>query len=126
MRLAAILFVLSAAAAPAAAQDLLSAQRAAVQAQINELQAQAELVRQQEVSSHNQLMALDARLRTEQGVADIRSQAYIPRLPPVAAARPATAAAPPPSMDTGQLASIPDAALADSNRRVREAAQNRP
>jgi hypothetical protein len=110
-------------AAPAAAQDLLTQQRLNA-FELGNLQAQQDLARQREIAAHNDLMALEARLRTEQGLSDVRAQSYTPRLPPVNAYQ-AYAGAPLPNIDTSKLVSIPDAALADSNRRVREAAANR-
>ncbi len=100
-------------AAPAAAQPLSS------QFQLDELRAQQEAAQRRLIDQSNQLMALEARLRAEQGAADLQRSA--PRVselryePSVRAAAVVTPAFP----------SISDAALAESNRRVQAAAGNR-
>lgn len=127
MRAGLLSLLLLAAAGTAAAQDLQLErrldvqQRLDLQMRLNELQAQQDMARQREIARQNEIMALEARLRAEQGLADVRAQSLTPRLPPI----PSQGAGPPPDIDTSQLTSIPDAALADSDRRVREAARNR-
>lgn len=100
-------------AAPAAAQPL------SPQFQLDELRAQQEADQRRMIDQSNQLMALEARLRAEQGAADLqRSAPRVPELryePSVRGAAVATPAFP----------SISDAALAESNRRVAAAARNR-
>lgn len=123
MRAALFIAAFLAAAGPAAAQDLLTQQRLN-DFELQNLQAQQELARQRDIALHNEMMALEARLRTEQGLADVRAQSFIPRLPPVTTYQ-SYPGAPLPQIDTSKLASMPDAALAESNRRVREAAANR-
>ena len=119
MRALLTLAVLAAsAAAPAAAQ--LTPQDLHLQA---EIAAQAELARQRSIAIENQLMALEARLRAEQGIATVEAQKarpYIP-LPPVDV--PGAVASRP--VDTSNLVSIPDDRLAASNAAVREAQQPR-
>ncbi len=111
-----------AAAAPAVtpglAQDL-GGVTALNQLKLDELRAQQQLMQQQSIAQHNELMALEARLRTEQNVARIQQERRVERLPEL------PYPAPPASMDTSRLPSIPDAALADSNRRVQAITQNR-
>ncbi|RAK60299.1 hypothetical protein DJ021_11015 [Phenylobacterium hankyongense] len=127
MRAAIALLIVFAAAAPAAAQDLsgrynaLQAQSTADLARYNNLAALQEMQRQRDIAQQNQMTTLDAQLRTERGLADVRAQSYTPIIP-VPAYVPGM---PLPNIDTSQLVSIPDAALADSNRRVKEAAANR-
>lgn len=107
-----------AAASPAAAQ--LTPQDLHLQA---EIAAQAELARQRSVALENQLMSLEARLRTEQSIATVEAQKarpYIP-LPPVDV--PGAVASRP--VDTSRLVSIPDDRLAASNAAVRDAQQPR-
>lgn len=116
---AAILIGLLGLAAPAAAQSDFDA-RLRSQMQLNELRAQQQLLQQQSVAQQNELMALDARLRTEQNAARIQAQRVPPRLPQLP-----YEGAPPAVIDTSRLPSIPDAALADSNRRVQEIARDR-
>ncbi len=112
-------------ASPAAAQAITNLpSNPALQMQLYDLQSQAELARQRDVAMRNELTALESRIQTENGLATVRAQAYIPRLPSVDAYR-TSPSSPLPNIDTSKLASIPDAALAASNKRVQEAAQNR-
>ena len=113
-----ILVLALGAAIPAAAQDFGHA-RALDQLRLDELRAQQQLLQQQQVAQHNELMALEARLRTEQHSARIQADslpARLPQLPYPAAAG---------NIDTSKLPSIPDKALAESDRRVREISKNR-
>ena len=112
MRALALLLAL-AAASPAAAQT--------VQFDIDNLRAQQELARQREVAQHNELMALDAQLRTNQAVLDQQLSRAPVRLPE----SPYFSPIPPAKIDTSKLPHIPDAALADSNKRVQDVVQNR-
>jgi len=90
----------------------------ALQLQLNLLQAQQQMAQRQALATEAQAAALAAQLRTERNLADIRAQSVAPAIPP----RPA--GAPPADMDVSALASIPDAALADSDAKVRAAANN--
>jgi hypothetical protein len=84
------------------------------------LLVQQEAMRQQLVQQQNQLQALDAQLRLQQSQLEIERLKVSPRLPP-----PDTSSGKAlPQIDVSQLASIPDAALADSNKRVLDAANN--
>jgi len=103
-------------AAPAAAQFLPAVPNSP---QYAEMLAQQEAARQQLVQQQNQLMSLEAQLRTQQALADVRALTVVPRIAPPDT-RPGHAL---PQIDTGQLASIPDSALADSNRKVLEASR---
>ena len=89
----------------------------------SELLQQREAIRQQLIQQHNDLMTFEAQLRTQQALADIQAQAYSPQLPlpedALGYAAPNMAAS---RLDPGQFASIPDSVLADSNRKVLEAA----
>lgn len=89
--------------------------------QYQELWAQQEMMRQQQIALQNQLTALEAQVRTEQAIAATQAQRVNPRLPLPEVSR----GGPLPSIDTGALASIPDSALAESNKRVLDAAGNR-
>lgn len=105
-------------AVPAAAQDF--GQAAALnQLRLDELRAQQQLLQQQQVAQHNELVAMEARLRTEQHVARIQAERAPIRLPQLP--YPADAG----NIDTSKLPSIPDKALADSDRRVREISRDR-
>jgi hypothetical protein len=85
------------------------------------VQQQLESSRQQLIQQQNQLMTLDAQMRTQQALSQVQAQAVSPRLPEPDV----TPGRPLPQIDTSQLASIPDAALADSNKKVLQAAGNR-
>jgi hypothetical protein len=82
---------------------------------------QQEATRQQLIQQQNQIMSLDAQIRAQQALSDVQAQARVPQLP----LPDVTPGRPLPQIDTSQLASIPDAALADSNKKVLEAAGNR-
>ena len=107
-------------AAPVAAQTdpmMLSLQRDA------ELQAQANLARQREVELTNRLSTLEARQQTDQALSDIAALRQRPAMPSIYDPN-----APPPErapVPAAAYASMPDAALAASNARVRAAAENR-
>ena len=107
-----IAVLLLAAATPAAAQH--------PQTQLDDLRMQQQEAQRRAIDQSNQLMALDARLRAEQASAEL--QRPPPRLPEVRY-KPATGGfvrAMPPSYP-----SVPDTTLADSNRKVQDAARNR-
>jgi len=109
------LAICAASAAPALAQV-----DAARLARENDLWAQQQLQSQRAVALENQLNTLDARVGTELRLRDMRDQARRPVLPePYVPSTGAKAAG------VGPFPSIPDAALAASNKRVREASQNR-
>lgn len=103
-----------AAATPAAAQ--------VTQFQLDDLRAQQQAAERRYIDQSNQLQALDNRLRADQAASDLAAQragVIVPQLRyPDPTVR--TAAAPSP-----RYPSMPDAALADSNRRVQDAARNR-
>ncbi|CAN7401178.1 hypothetical protein LJR225_002542 [Phenylobacterium sp. LjRoot225] len=82
-----------------------------------QLQAQQDQLARQAVLQQNQLMVLEAQIRTQQAIADIQARSQTPRLPP-----PPSGTSP--KLDTSQLASIPDSKLAESNARVKAAANN--
>lgn len=120
MRLPILVLSVLAIASPALAQlaappPLIAPQGWRPQDAIN-LQQQ-EVTRQQLIQQQNQLNALDAQFRTQQALSEVQAQAVSPRLP----VPDVTPGRPLPQIDTSKLASIPDAALADSNRKVLEA-----
>jgi hypothetical protein len=103
-------------AAPASAQLLTLPSVGSPQ--YAETLAQQEMARQQLIQQQNQIMALEAQIRTQQGLADVQAMAVSPRLtPPNVSSGHAL-----PHIDTSRLASMPDSALADSNRKVLDAA----
>jgi len=112
MRVALTAAVVAAVATGASAQPVLQ--------QLDELRMQQEAAHRRAIDQSNQLMALEARLRAEQASADLqRSAPRAPELRYEPATRRGTAAA------AARYPSIPDAALAESNRRVQAAARNR-
>jgi hypothetical protein len=123
MRALAVLAVL-ALAAPAAAQPLGPAPVAPLPVQPNAawqyggVLVQQEQLRQQMIDQQNRLNALDAGLRAQQSIDVLQAESH-----PAAIPAPYIAAgAPPAQIDASQLGSIPDSILADSNKKVREAA----
>ena len=105
--------------APAFAQQLPLPAYTGISPAESGLLVQQEQMRQQIIQQQAQLQALDAQIRTEQNIQEVQRLRIVPRLPP-----PPPAGQPQPNIDTSQLASIPDAALADSNKKVLDAAGN--
>ncbi|MEO8115458.1 MAG: hypothetical protein ABI655_13815 [Phenylobacterium sp.] len=119
MRAALALIVALGLAAPAAAQDSFQRQGLDAQMRENELRAEQQLANQRAIAQQNELTTLESRIQTEQAIRQLQAQAQSPRLP---APDPN---APPATLDTGQIASIPDKTLADFDQRVRDAAARR-
>lgn len=112
MRTLPLALVLTALATSAAAQTV-------TQFELDNLRAQQEAAARRAVAQDNELSALQNRLQTEQAVTQLQIQRSLaPRLPEPVYGTPASAIAP---AATPKYPSIPDAALADSNRRVRAA-----
>ena len=107
-RLAFVLLATSALASPAAGQ--ISPQAT----QQLDLLTQQQIDRQRSIALENQLNTLDARVQTEQRLRDLQAGTS----PPFPRGEPVTSA-------TGRYASIPDAALAASNARIREVTQKK-
>lgn len=84
------------------------------QFQLDDLRAREEAAQRRAVDQANQLQALDARLRADQAVRDLSRPT--PDVPSLSQPAPNT---PAPTMS--DYPKIPDAALADSNRRVQAA-----
>lgn len=102
-----------AAASPAAAQGLGD------QILLDDLRMRQQAAERRAIEQANQLMALEARLQADRSIEDLRTQAVPPRLPQLSSRRPDGVS---PSAATTQFPAIPDDVLAESNRRVREAA----
>lgn len=117
MRAALLIFAL-AAATPAAAQVVTPLD----QMQLETLRMQQESMARRLIDQQNQLMAAEAQARADRAALELRLQRDLPvRVPePPARSTPSVTNAPPPVFP-----SIPDAALADSNRKVRDAVRNR-
>ena len=115
MRAVLLSLVLAAVAVPAAAQA------PSVQSQLDDLRARQEASERQAVARANEFQALDAQLRADQAVQDLQAQRVPPAVPSLNYAPPVIGA----SAAAAKYPSMPDAALADSNRRVQDAARNR-
>jgi hypothetical protein len=105
----------AAAAGPAAAQ---------VPPNPIDLQAQQDAAARRAIARDNELGALENRLQTEQAVTQLQTQRLLPPRAPQLRYDPAITASTP-TAATQKYPSIPDAALADSNRRVRAASAPR-
>ena len=117
MRALFLILALSCAAGAAQAQDY----RALTQANDAERVATEAAARQRDIALTNELSTLQARAQSEQHLSDLAALRARPALPSVVLGP----NAPPPRIDTSKLVSIPDATLADSNAKVRAAADNR-
>ncbi|HEY0436159.1 MAG TPA: hypothetical protein VGC92_05935 [Phenylobacterium sp.] len=117
MRVLVTCLILAASAAPAAAQDYLGL----ALARDAERVAAEQAARHRDIVIGNELSRLDAQVQTNQALAGLAAQRAPVYLPAVRA----NPNAPPPMIDVSKLASIPDAALAESNAKVRAASQNR-
>jgi len=106
---ASLLIALLAAATPAWAQDALQRE--------SEIRMEQDMARQRSIEQSNRMMALEAQIGAEQAIRQVEAQRIRPILP-----RPGPGA-PPPRIDPGSLASIPDDRLDASNARVREASK---
>ena len=112
------LAVVAASASPAPAQAPRDPIARDLTIRNQELQAQQMIDRQRSVALENDLNSLDARVQSQQRMQGLQAQGA-PTLAPLASE------VKPPSLNMGSFASIPDAALAASNARVREASQNK-
>lgn len=114
MRPALISLFLAAMAFPAAAQ--------VTSLELDTLRAQQEAAHRRAIDLDNQFQAQDAQRRADQAASmtEPRPGALRLRTPPAL-----TSALPGAETATPIYPSIPDAALAESNRRIREAARNR-
>lgn len=112
-----ILLLALAAAAPAAAQDISGLN----QLQFDALRAEQSAAQLRAINEVNERMALESRLRAQQAILDLQLQRALPAQVPVL---PYASATPPGPLDVSKLPQIPDAALAESNKRVRDAVKN--
>lgn len=104
-------------ATPAAAQNSL----ALTLARDADHFAAEQAARQRDITLTNDIARLEAQAQTNQALAGLAAQQARSVSPPV----PRDPNAPPVVIDVSKLASIPDAALAESNARVLAAAKNR-
>ena len=109
-------------AAPAAAQPY----RAMTDARDAQAAADALAARSRDIAITNELAMLQARLQSDQALSNLQAQRGPPLAPvalPPAAWQPHAV---PPVIEAGALISIPDAALAQSNARIRAIAASHP
>lgn len=112
-----IVFMVLGISGPAGAQPY----RALEQARDAQAAADALAARNRDIALTNDLSALQARVQSSETLANLQAGRMVPPLPAV----PLDPNAPLPVIDTSKLIQIPDAALAQSNARVRAAAANR-
>jgi hypothetical protein len=86
------------------------------------LRAQQEAAQRAAVARQNELMALEANLRAQQAINDLEFRRAVPVQAPQLP-YPQSVGGGPTSIDLSKLPSIPDAALAASNKRVQEIAR---
>lgn len=113
------LAIFAASASPAPAQISRDPAVRDLEAQNQQAQAQQMIDRQRAVALENQLNTLDARIQGQerlQGLETMRSNPTLAPLDPTVK---------PPALSMSSFATIPDAALASSNARVRAASQNK-
>ncbi|WP_312161443.1 hypothetical protein [Phenylobacterium sp.] len=113
------LAVFAASASPAPAQVARDPVARDLEIQNQQYQAQQMIDRQRAIALENQLNTLDARIQSQERLQGL--EAMRPRSTPA----PLESAVQPPALSMSNFASIPDAALASSNARVRAASQNR-
>jgi hypothetical protein len=77
--------------------------------------------RARDVTLTNDLAVLQSRVQSDQALSNLQGSRSSPTVPTI----PFNPDAPPPTIDASKLATIPDATLAQSNARVRAAADNR-
>lgn len=118
MRVFIAALILAAVAGSASAQDLLALSLA----HDAERAAADQAARQRDVAITNELSRLDSQVQTNQALAGLAAQRAPVALPTILPRDPKALA---PAVDMGRFASIPDAALADSNAKVRAASANR-
>lgn len=109
--------VLAASASPAPAQVTRDPATRELESQNQQFQAQQMIDRQRAVALENQINTLDARIQSQERLQGLEA-ARGPTLPLDGTVRP-------PPLSMSSFASIPDAALASSNARVRAALQNK-
>ncbi len=114
MRALAVLAILTL-AAPAAAQPY----RDLTQARDAQAVADAQAARARDIAQTNELSSLQARLQSDQAIANLQAQRSAQ--PPPALPGPHAV---PTVIDTRKLVSIPDATLAASNARIRAVASD--
>ncbi|MBW8811922.1 MAG: hypothetical protein JF588_00730 [Caulobacterales bacterium] len=95
--------------------------------ELDNIRAQQAAAQRQSVAIANEAMAQEARLRTEQAILDLENQRVAPALPTLPYAAPAGSTTPPSGAKAATTAypSMPDKALADSNRQIEKIRKHR-
>jgi hypothetical protein len=116
--------ILTAAALFAAISGPAAAQVSALE--MDNLRAQQAAAQRQSVAIANEAAAQDTRLRAEQAILDLQNQRVAPALPvlPYAPANGAVSPSGAKPLDTA-YPSVPDQALADSNRQIQKIRKHR-
>lgn len=92
--------------------------------QLDALRMEQEAALRRMIDQQNQLMAAEAKGRADEAALQLQLQRDLPPRPPELRYEPAVGATPG-AAATPVFSTTPEAALADSNRRVQEAARNR-
>lgn len=90
--------------------------------QLEDLRAKQQAAERRAIDQSNQIQALEARLRADQAVAAMAAQTAGAVVPQLRTAGPVAGA---PTATLPKYPAMSDAALADSNKRVQDAARNR-
>lgn len=90
--------------------------------QLEDLRAQQQAAERRAIDQSNQIQALEARLRADQAVAEMAAQNAGVVVPQLRTAGPMAGA---PTATLPKYPAMSDAALAESNKRVQDAARNR-
>ncbi|MEW5684660.1 MAG: hypothetical protein AB1942_07065 [Pseudomonadota bacterium] len=122
MRTVRIFLVLAAlaAATPAAAQQVFIPSL-----QLDALRLEQEATQRRMIDQQNQLMAAEAKAKADQAALQLQLQRDLPLRPPEVRHDPTVPAAAVPPATPPAYPTTPDAALADSNRKVQDATRNR-
>lgn len=126
------LIVLGGLAAALSAPAVAMAQ-ATSQIQLDDLRAQQQAAERRSIDQSNQFQAMEARARADQAAADLATQRAGVVVPQRRYVDPVTGPGTAPDRTTGQPSnqattaypSVPDATLADSNKRVQDAVKDR-
>lgn len=117
---AALILVVLAAATPVVAQQLF-----VPSLELDSLRLEQEATQRRMIDQQNQLMAVEARARAEQAALQLQLQRDLPARVPAQLYDPTVPLPGRTSLKGADYPTTPDAALADSNRKVQDAARNR-
>lgn len=92
------------------------------QLQLDDLRAQQQAAQQRSIDQSNQIQALENRLRADQAITNLNAQSAGATVPQLRYSDPTVHSG---TVTSPKYPSMPDSALADSNKRVQDAARNR-